>query len=32
MSALAAKLHRTTQALTAARARLDELDKRSCGG
>jgi CRP-like cAMP-binding protein len=32
MSALAAKLHRTTQALTAARARLDELDTRSCGG
>jgi CRP/FNR family cyclic AMP-dependent transcriptional regulator len=32
MSALAAKLHRTTQALTAARARLDELDKHSCGG
>jgi CRP/FNR family cyclic AMP-dependent transcriptional regulator len=32
MSALAAKLQRTTQALTAARARLDELDKRSCGG
>jgi CRP/FNR family transcriptional regulator, cyclic AMP receptor protein len=32
MSALASKLHRTTQALTAARAKLDELDKRSCGG
>ena len=32
MSALAAKLHRTTQALTAARARLDELDKHGCGG
>jgi CRP/FNR family transcriptional regulator, cyclic AMP receptor protein len=32
MSALAAKLRRTTQALTAARARLDELDERSCGG
>jgi CRP/FNR family transcriptional regulator, cyclic AMP receptor protein len=32
MSALASKLHRTTQALTAARARLDELEKRSCGG
>jgi CRP/FNR family transcriptional regulator, cyclic AMP receptor protein len=31
MSALAAKLHRTTQALTAARARLDELDTRSGG-
>jgi CRP-like cAMP-binding protein len=29
MRALASKLHRTTQALTAARARLDELDKRS---
>ena len=32
MSALASKLHRTTQALTTARAKLDELDKRSCGG
>jgi CRP/FNR family transcriptional regulator, cyclic AMP receptor protein len=32
MSALAAKLHRTTRALTAARARLDELDERSRGG
>ena len=32
MSALASKLHRTTQALTAARAKLDELDKRSYGG
>jgi CRP/FNR family transcriptional regulator, cyclic AMP receptor protein len=32
MSALASKLHRTTQALTAARAKLDELDQRSCGG
>jgi CRP-like cAMP-binding protein len=32
MSALASKLHRTTQALTAARAKLDELEKRSCGG
>ena len=31
MSALASKLHRTTQALTAARAKLDELNKRSCG-
>jgi CRP/FNR family transcriptional regulator, cyclic AMP receptor protein len=29
MRALASKLHRTTEALTAARARLDELDKRS---
>jgi CRP/FNR family cyclic AMP-dependent transcriptional regulator len=29
MSALASKLHRTTQALTAARAKLDKLDKRS---
>jgi CRP/FNR family transcriptional regulator, cyclic AMP receptor protein len=32
MSALASKLHRTTQALTTARAKLDELDKRGCGG
>jgi CRP-like cAMP-binding protein len=32
MSALASKLHRTTQALTAARAKLDELDTRSSGG
>jgi CRP-like cAMP-binding protein len=32
MSALASKLHHTTQALTAARAKLDELDKRSYGG
>ena len=32
MSALASKLHRTTQALTAACAKLDELDKGSCGG
>jgi CRP/FNR family cyclic AMP-dependent transcriptional regulator len=32
MSALASKLHRTTQALTAARAKLNELDKRRCGG
>jgi CRP/FNR family transcriptional regulator, cyclic AMP receptor protein len=31
MSALAAKLQRTTQALTAARAKLDELEKLSCG-
>jgi CRP/FNR family transcriptional regulator, cyclic AMP receptor protein len=29
MSALASKLHRTTQALTAARAKLDQLDERS---
>jgi CRP-like cAMP-binding protein len=29
MRAPASKLHRTTQALTAARARLDALDKRS---
>ena len=27
MSALAAKLHQTTQALTAARARLNRLDR-----
>ena len=32
MSALAAKLHRTTQELTAARTKLDELDKRDVGG
>jgi CRP-like cAMP-binding protein len=32
MSALASKLHRTTEALTAVCAKLDELDKRSCGG
>jgi CRP/FNR family transcriptional regulator, cyclic AMP receptor protein len=32
MSALASKLHRTTQALTAARAKLDGLDQPSCGG
>jgi CRP/FNR family transcriptional regulator, cyclic AMP receptor protein len=32
MSALASKLRRTTQALTAARAKLEELDKRSCDG
>jgi CRP/FNR family cyclic AMP-dependent transcriptional regulator len=31
MSALASKLNRTTQALTAARARLDELDNDSNG-
>ena len=29
ISALASKLHRTTQALTAARAKLDALNKRS---
>ncbi|MGH6898440.1 MAG: cyclic nucleotide-binding domain-containing protein [Geminicoccaceae bacterium] len=32
MSALASKLHHTTQALTAARARLDELDRGNGGG
>jgi CRP-like cAMP-binding protein len=32
MSALAWKLHRATQALTAALAKLDELDERRCGG
>jgi CRP/FNR family cyclic AMP-dependent transcriptional regulator len=32
MSALASKLHRTTQALAEARAKLDELDKRRCSG
>jgi CRP-like cAMP-binding protein len=32
MSALARKLHRTTQALTAASARPDELDHGSSGG
>jgi CRP-like cAMP-binding protein len=32
MRALAFKLHRTTQALIAARAKLDELDKGSSGG
>jgi CRP/FNR family cyclic AMP-dependent transcriptional regulator len=32
MSALASKLHRTTQALTAARARLEQLDGRNSGG
>jgi CRP-like cAMP-binding protein len=31
MSELASKLNRTTQALTAARVRLDELDKRNGG-
>jgi hypothetical protein len=32
MSELASRLHHTTQALTAARARLDELDRRDGGG
>ncbi|MGH6914311.1 MAG: cyclic nucleotide-binding domain-containing protein [Geminicoccales bacterium] len=32
MSALASKLHHTTQALTAARARLDQLDRGNGGG
>jgi CRP/FNR family cyclic AMP-dependent transcriptional regulator len=32
MSELAARLHHTTQALTVARARLDELDKAGSGG
>jgi CRP/FNR family cyclic AMP-dependent transcriptional regulator len=32
MSELASKLNRTTQALTAVRARLDELDKNDGGG
>ena len=32
MSALASKLHHTTQALTAARARLNELDRGNGGG
>jgi CRP/FNR family transcriptional regulator, cyclic AMP receptor protein len=32
MSALASKLHHTTQALTAARARLDDPDRRNGGG
>ena len=32
MSELASRLHHTTQALTEARARLDELDKRNGGG
>jgi CRP/FNR family transcriptional regulator, cyclic AMP receptor protein len=31
MSVLASKLHRTTQTLTAARAKPDELDKRDSG-
>jgi CRP-like cAMP-binding protein len=32
MNGLASKLNRTTQALTAARAKLDELDQRDGGG
>ena len=32
MSEIASRLHHTTQALTAARARLDELDRRNSGG
>jgi CRP/FNR family transcriptional regulator, cyclic AMP receptor protein len=32
MSALATKLHRTTQALTAARAKLEQLGERDSGG
>ena len=32
MSGLASKLNRTTQALTSARAKLDELDKGDSGG
>jgi hypothetical protein len=32
MNALASKLHHTTQALTAARARLNELDRGNGGG
>jgi CRP-like cAMP-binding protein len=32
MSELASRLHHTTQALTVARAKLDELDKRDGGG
>jgi CRP-like cAMP-binding protein len=32
MRALASKLHSTTQALTAARAKLDELNKRDASG
>ena len=32
MSALASKLHHTTQALTAARARVNELDEKNGGG
>jgi CRP/FNR family transcriptional regulator, cyclic AMP receptor protein len=32
MRALAAKLRSTSQALTAARAKLDELEKSSCSG
>jgi CRP/FNR family transcriptional regulator, cyclic AMP receptor protein len=32
MRALASKLHSTTQALTTARAKLDELDRRGGSG
>jgi CRP-like cAMP-binding protein len=32
MSEIASRLHSTTQALTEARARLEELDKRNRGG
>jgi CRP/FNR family transcriptional regulator, cyclic AMP receptor protein len=32
MSALAAKLHHSTQALTAARARLNDLNRGNGGG
>jgi CRP/FNR family transcriptional regulator, cyclic AMP receptor protein len=32
MSEIASRLHHTTQALTEARARLNELDKRDSGG
>jgi hypothetical protein len=32
MSALASKLHRTTEALTAACTKVAELDRGSCGG
>jgi len=32
MSEIASRLHHTTQALTVARARLDELDKGASGG
>ena len=32
MSEIASRLHNTTQALTEARARLEELDKRNGGG
>jgi hypothetical protein len=32
MSELASRLHHTTQALTAARAKLNELDRGNSGG